>query len=318
MQPISLSAQSGLSMVSGLVLGALASLASASPVAPASAEPVTVSVTPSFVPNVFGNTHTSTTGPNGQATPVPIVGGPECWFCPDRKEVNGTQGGWALLGIDAPGIYQPASFELLEPIPVITVALNGDPTYAPSETTDEPATKVKRNGVPTTTRYVRDPRFIKLQENAKRITGWNDGDGHAMKLKLTTKVAGITIPDHYLLVAGHIQFVYDEPDERFAEDCSLIAVDQKVTIKWNAYCYDITAPRGQYITFLERVNSAKTWYLEPDSVYEYLGTIGKEVTDAEIKQKGRALAEQMNKKSYNIITNNCRVFVMGLYNQIKS
>ena len=41
--------------------------------------PTPVSVTPSFVSDVVENTHTSTIGQDGHATPIPIVGGPKCW-----------------------------------------------------------------------------------------------------------------------------------------------------------------------------------------------------------------------------------------------
>ncbi|KAJ6032584.1 hypothetical protein N7540_003316 [Penicillium herquei] len=108
-------------------------------------DPVAVSVTPSYVSNVFENTHTATIGPNGHATPLPIVGGPECWFCPEGNHGNTTDGAWALLDIDSPGKYQPTSIDgFTEVFPVITVSSNGDPSYAPSQTTKEAATKVKR------------------------------------------------------------------------------------------------------------------------------------------------------------------------------
>lgn len=61
---------------------AKATLASSTPISPElydSTEPVSVSVTPSYVSNVPANTHTPTVGPDNKPTLVPIVGGAECW-----------------------------------------------------------------------------------------------------------------------------------------------------------------------------------------------------------------------------------------------
>lgn len=70
----------------------------------------------------------------------------------------------ALLGIEGPGTHQPSS-GFLEPIPVISVSSSGYPTYAPSYTADERATKVRRDDLPTTITNIRTIKYEILDEN---------------------------------------------------------------------------------------------------------------------------------------------------------
>ncbi|KAL4915968.1 hypothetical protein BDW62DRAFT_111892 [Aspergillus aurantiobrunneus] len=180
MSPISYSGHSGLH----LAFLTLISAVSASPVpgSPASASPTPVSVTPYFVQNAPGNTHTSTIGPNGYATPVPVVGGPECWFCPREHEYEA--GAWALLGITEPGTYQPSSVseDFDQPFPVVNVSSNGDPIYGPSRTTtDISATKAKRDPpIPTKTEDTMSPNFKLLRDHMPSTRKVKDNERYAM------------------------------------------------------------------------------------------------------------------------------------------
>ncbi|KAJ5899651.1 hypothetical protein N7495_004395 [Penicillium taxi] len=152
-----------------------------------------VSVTPLFLANFPENTHTSTIGRNGEATPVPVLGGSECWFCPDNESGN-TIGGWALLGINGPGKFQPTiPTNFIDPIPVITVSANGDPTYTPSSETHDLATEVKRELPNPEVKYdvVKDLRYQKLEKayNKYRSSNpklkewdWKDGGSYAVRV----------------------------------------------------------------------------------------------------------------------------------------
>ena len=169
MWPTSIPAKNGLALASLLLTTGISAAAVPS-------GPISVSVTPSFVADVAENTHLSTTGADGEAALVPIVGGPECWFCPQEEENNQTAGGWALLGINGAGTYLPSAVaEFSEPIPVITVAVNGDPTYVPSKTTGQSATEVKRATTPT----VSDSKYQIL----KKALGKEPTVGKAYALK---------------------------------------------------------------------------------------------------------------------------------------
>ncbi|GKZ66690.1 hypothetical protein AnigIFM50267_000558 [Aspergillus niger] len=293
----SIPAQTGIAWITLL----LASGTSAAAVPISQAEQV--SVTPSFVADLAANTHISTTAADGKEISVPVVGGPECWFCPEDDQ-NKTTGGWALLGITGAGTYRPTAVsEFSESVPIITVSEDGDPTYVPSETASDAPTEVKRASTPTMTHET-----YKVLEEALKATPVV-GDGYALKLKsVLTKILGYNWPDHYLLVTG---YVTKELGETGSYD-----------LKFEANCFDIArrGEDGKEIYFNKRCGDASTdWYKrEKPSEYEVLGKIKKGVTKEKIDEYGEEIAKEMNKKGYNTYTNNCRDFVKKLYAKIKA
>ena len=93
-------------------------------------------ITVSIVQFADKDGHTSTIGVDGQSTPVPIIKA-HCFFCPPD---SGT--GFAFFGI-GPGIWPPGPPPLpgFGPIPALTIAPNGDPTYTqPAKETTKPLT----------------------------------------------------------------------------------------------------------------------------------------------------------------------------------
>ncbi|KAL3264703.1 hypothetical protein ABHI18_000539 [Aspergillus niger] len=293
----SIPAQTGIAWITLL----LASGTSAAAVPISQAEQV--SVTPSFVADLAANTHISTTAADGKGISVPVVGGPECWFCPEDDQ-NKTTGGWALLGITGAGTYRPTAVsEFSESVPIITVSEDGDPTYVPSKTASDAPTEVKRASTPTMTHET-----YKVLEEALKTTPVV-GDGYALKLKsVLTKILGYNWPDHYLLVTG---YVTKELGETGSYD-----------LKFEANCFDIArrGEDGKEIYFNKRCGDASTdWYKrEKPSEYEVLGKIKKGVTKEKIDEYGEEIAKEMNKKGYNTYTNNCRDFVKKLYAKIKA
>ncbi|GKZ90870.1 hypothetical protein AnigIFM59636_002903 [Aspergillus niger] len=293
----SIPAQTGIAWITLL----LASGTSAAAVPISQAEQV--SVTPSFVADLAANTHISTTAADGKEISVPVVGGPECWFCPEDDQ-NKTTGGWALLGITGAGTYRPTAIsEFSESVPIITVSEDGDPTYVPSKTASDAPTEVKRASTPTMTHET----YKVLEETLK--TTPVVGDGYALKLKsVLTKILGYNWPDHYLLVTG---YVTKELGETGSYD-----------LKFEANCFDIArrGEDGKEIYFNKRCGDASTdWYKrEKPSEYEVLGKIKKGVTKEKIDEYGEEIAKEMNKKGYNTYTNNCRDFVKKLYAKIKA
>ncbi|PYI04459.1 hypothetical protein BO78DRAFT_320471 [Aspergillus sclerotiicarbonarius CBS 121057] len=293
MWPKSISAQSGFALASLLLTTGVSAAAVPS-------GPVSVSVTPSFVADVAENTHISTTGADGEATPVPVVGGPDCW-----DENNQTTGGWALLGINSAGTYLPSAVsEFSETIPVITVSSNGDPTYSPSKTTGDTATEVKRASTPT----VSDTKYHILEEALGKKTP-KVGEGYALKLKVVRDtVLGVDIPDHYLLVTGYVK-------QELGETGS-------IELTFDGYCFDIgrRGTNGDEIYFNDRcgTTSATSWYSRENAKYEILGEIKSGLTATRINNLGKEVAKEMNKKKYNTLTNNCRDFVLKLYKEIKA
>ncbi|KAL7660442.1 hypothetical protein ACMYSQ_003320 [Aspergillus niger] len=293
----SIPAQTGIAWITLL----LASGTSAAAVPISQAEQV--SVTPSFVADLAANTHISTTSADGKEISVPVVGGPECWFCPEDDQ-NKTTGGWALLGITDAGTYRPTAIsEFSESVPIITVSEDGDPTYVPSKTASDAPTEVKRASTPTMTHET-----YKVLEEALKTTPVV-GDGYALKLKsVLTKILGYNWPDHYLLVTG---YVTKELGETGSYD-----------LKFEANCFDIArrGEDGKEIYFNKRCGEASTdWYKrEKPSEYEVLGKIKKGVTKEKIDEYGEEIAKEMNKKGYNTYTNNCRDFVKKLYAKIKA
>ncbi|GKZ49689.1 hypothetical protein AbraIFM66951_002260 [Aspergillus brasiliensis] len=292
----SIPTQNGIAWVSLL----LASGASAAAV-PIQAEQV--SVTPSFVADLAANTHISIPGTAGKEISVPVVGGPECWFCPEDDQ-NKTAGGWTLLGITGAGTYLPTAVsEFSESIPVITVSEDGDPTYVPSKTTGDTPTEVKRAATPTMTHET-----YKVLEEALGKTPV-EGEGYALKLKSVYKdLIVYKWPDHYLMVTG---YVTKELGETGSWD-----------LKYEANCFDIgrRGEDGKEIYFNKRCGPASTeWYKrDKPSEYKVLGKIQKGLTKTKIDEYGDAIAKQMNKKGYDTATNNCRDFVMKLYAKIKA
>ncbi|PWY81707.1 hypothetical protein BO94DRAFT_148256 [Aspergillus sclerotioniger CBS 115572] len=295
----SISAKNGFALVSLLLTTRISAAAVPS-------GPVSVSVTPSYVADVAENTHISTIGADGETALVPVVGGPECYFCPQEEENNQTIGGWALLGISGAGTYLPSAVsEFTEPIPVITVSTNGDPTYVPSKTTRQPATEVKRAETPT----VSDAKYRILEAALGKRP--EVGKAYALKQKnVLTTVLGVDVPSHYLLVAGTVKQTYE----------SLMG---SYELTFDGYCYDIrrTGSKDQYITFNNRCGTAAatSWYQKEDEAkFELLGEIKASLTPTDINNIGKEVSKEMEKKNYGTFTNNCRHFVMKLYAKIKA
>ncbi|KAI9759243.1 MAG: hypothetical protein M4579_002452, partial [Chaenotheca gracillima] len=71
--------------------------------------------------------HTVTTGKDGKPTPVPIIGGSHCWFCPPGLHFY-LFGGLLPDNIYPPGPPPPG---WKNPIPGLTIDPNGNPIYPP-------------------------------------------------------------------------------------------------------------------------------------------------------------------------------------------
>ncbi|KAB8205365.1 hypothetical protein BDV34DRAFT_225519 [Aspergillus parasiticus] len=89
-----------------------------------------------------------------------------------------------------------------------------------------------------------------------------------------------------------------------------------IILKFDSACYDIQLEHGKKIVFTDR--SDATWYSWDKANYEVLGHIKSGLTYVEIERDGREVAAEMNKKGYNLVTNNCRHFVMRLWKKIKA
>ncbi|OOF96899.1 hypothetical protein ASPCADRAFT_145718 [Aspergillus carbonarius ITEM 5010] len=269
----------------------LASGVSAAAIPQSLVDPVSVSVL-----DIPTNTEISTTGAGDQPTFVPVVDIPNCRSCRDDDEDEQTTGGWALPGTSGSKIGQPiAASEALQSIPVITVSSIEDSNDAPSKTTRQPATQVKRAATATKT----DDKYKKLHSALGKTP--EVGKGYAIKIRSErNEVSGKSYPDHYLIAVGYVT-------ER--------TEGNTVILKFDSGCYDMQL-EDKTIKFTDR--SDATWYSWTKAQYEVLGKIKSGLTYEDIERDGTAIATEMNKKGYNLLTNNCRDFVMKLYKKIKA
>ncbi|PYH68673.1 uncharacterized protein BO88DRAFT_426167 [Aspergillus vadensis CBS 113365] len=268
--------------------------------------------TPSFVADVPTNTHVPTTGADGSLTSDPNVG-VTCRTC----NKDGTpESIWEIISAPpdttpSPHSYQPSTSvdeasSLTERSNVegndITSELREEDTLsgpsdddvAPSKTTRQPSTEVKRAA-----KVTGDAKYKKLKEALGKTP--EVGQGYAIKIRSErARVAGKKVPDHYLLAAGYV-------------------TEQKeggVTyLKFSSGCWDIQL-EGKKIVFTDR--GASSWYDWSETKMEVLGKIRSGVDNTEIERYGEQIAAKMNKKGYNTLFNNCRDFVLKLYAEIKA
>ncbi|RAL16976.1 uncharacterized protein BO97DRAFT_420360 [Aspergillus homomorphus CBS 101889] len=272
---------------------ALASLLLTSGVSAAAipSSPDSVSVVPSFADDIPTNTQISTFGADGKPTSVPIADVSNCPSCRDDDEDEQTPGEWALGVRDF-----ETDPESLESIPVITIPSSGsDLSDAPSKTTRQPATQAKR--APAATKS--DDRYKKLKEALGKTP--EVGQGYAIKIRSErNEVSGKSYPDHYLIVVGYV---------------TQRTEGNTVILKFDSGCYDIRL-QGKQIVFTDR--SGQAWYDYEKAKFEVLGKIKSGLTYETIERDGKAIAAEMNKKGYSLLTKNCRDFVLKMYKKIKA
>ncbi|PYH30392.1 uncharacterized protein BO87DRAFT_342748 [Aspergillus neoniger CBS 115656] len=288
--------------------------------------------TPSFVANVPTNTHVPTTGADGSLTSDPNVG-VTCRTCHEDGtpksiwEIIASQPNAAPRSVDrdpflterdddaesitGPHGYQPStsvdeasSLTERDNIDANEITsefkeedtLSGptDDEVAPSKTTRQPTTEVKRAA-----KVTEDAKYKKLKEALGKTP--EVGQGYAIKIRSErARVAGKKVPDHYLIAAGYV-------------------TEQKeggVTyLRFSSGCWDIQL-EGKKIVFTDR--GASSWYDWSETKMEVLGKIRSGVDNTEIERYGEQIAAKMNKKGYNTLFNNCRDFVLKLYAEIKA
>ncbi|RAL17645.1 uncharacterized protein BO97DRAFT_410050 [Aspergillus homomorphus CBS 101889] len=275
-----------------------------------------VSVSASAVAGAALNTHTAVQGANGQPTSVPIVGGSDCYFCPDGKEEQG----WALFGLESAGIYEdilaPEGF--VTSLPVITVSVAGDPSYdddEPTRTTEDDASLARRS-VPTTTAYVDSNKFKILNKYAKQ-SHWTNGQGWAL-LAAWPASGVVPVSEHYQLIAGYVSVATKSRQEKDKKG-KVTKVVETVTRDYAGYVYDIRAQQVgnvQKIVFIERGDSRETWDNGVKGLsFSSKGAIRAGLTHEIIAARGKTLADTMG--NYNYLTNNCNTFANRLYNDLK-
>ncbi|KAL4919522.1 hypothetical protein BDW62DRAFT_199841 [Aspergillus aurantiobrunneus] len=283
------------------------------------AQPTDVSVTPSFVSNVFQNTHTSTVGSNGQATPVPIVGGPECWFCPKEDEHHA--GSWALLGLDKPGTYQPSSVsaQFDQPLPVINVTADGDPVYgAPTRTIHETATKARRAGAVPTETMVRTDEYFDLLRQYMPHTEEDlpNGARFAMTAKTWNRRFGIKIPRHYNLFTGSIIDNADHEDVKCNGE--LVKVIEYHDYEWRTTAWDLVRDENNKVDYQGTDKELIFYEDRDDAELKFLGRLRDDATDEVIHETAKGLVNEMNKRGgYDYFLRNCRDFAYLLFKRIR-
>ncbi|PYH98273.1 hypothetical protein BO71DRAFT_395382 [Aspergillus ellipticus CBS 707.79] len=182
----------------------------------------------------------------------------------------------------------------LESVPVITVSSDDNSSDAPSKTTREPATEAKRAATATKS----ESKYAKLEKTLGKTP--EVGQGYAIKIRSErNEASGVKYVDHYLIVVGYV---------------SQTTEGNTVYLKFDSACYDIEV-KDNKIEFKDK--SDKTWY-DFDGKFEVLGKIKSGLTHVEIEDYGNSIATAMDKKGYNLLTNNCRDFVMKLYKKIKA
>ncbi|PWY61749.1 hypothetical protein BO83DRAFT_460568 [Aspergillus eucalypticola CBS 122712] len=264
--------------------------------------------TPSFVAGVPTNTHVPTTGADGSLTSDPNVG-VTCRTC--HKD-GSPKSIWEIIASQpnaaprSPSISVDEASSLTERSNVDanditsefreedTLSGNSDDDVAPSKTTRQPTTEVKRAA-----KVTGDAKYKKLKEALGKTP--EVGQGYAIKIRSErARVAGKKVPDHYLIAAGYV-------------------TEQKeggVTyLRFSSGCWDIQL-EGKKIVFTDR--GASSWYDWSETKMEVLGKIRSGVDNTEIERYGEQIAAKMNKKGYNTLFNNCRDFVLKLYAEIKA
>ncbi|RAK88646.1 hypothetical protein BO79DRAFT_147999 [Aspergillus costaricaensis CBS 115574] len=264
--------------------------------------------TPSFVANVPTNTHVPTTGADGSLTSDPNVG-VTCRTCHE----NGTPKSiWEIIASQPNAAPRSPSTSVDEASSLTerddidaneitsefkeedTLSGPSDDEVAPSKTTRQPTTEVKRAA-----KVTGDAKYKKLKEALGKTP--EVGQGYAIKIRSErARVAGKKVPDHYLIAAGYV-------------------TEQKeggVTyLKFSSGCWDIQL-EDKKIVFTDR--GASSWYDWSETKMEVLGKIRSGVDNTEIERYGEQIAAKMNKKGYNTLFRNCRDFVLKLYAEIKA
>ncbi|GLB11864.1 hypothetical protein AtubIFM57258_008736 [Aspergillus tubingensis] len=175
-----------------------------------------------------------------------------------------------------------------------TLSGPSDDEVAPSKTTRQPTTEVKRAA-----KVTGDAKYKKLKEALGKTPVV--GQGYAIKIRSErARVAGKKVPDHYLIAAGYVT-EHKEGGVTY--------------LKFSSGCWDIQL-EGKKIVFTDR--GASSWYDWSETKMEVLGKIRSGVDNTEIERYGEQIAAKMNKKGYNTLFNNCRDFVLKLYAEIKA
>ncbi|OJZ82721.1 hypothetical protein ASPFODRAFT_36263 [Aspergillus luchuensis CBS 106.47] len=175
-----------------------------------------------------------------------------------------------------------------------TLSGPSDDDVAPSKTTRQPSTEVKRAA-----KVTGDAKYKKLKEALGKTP--EVGQGYAIKIRSErARIAGKKAPDHYLIAAGYVT-------ERKEGGVTYL--------KFESGCWDIQLD-GKKIVFTDR--GASSWYEWSETKMEVLGKIRSGVDNTEVERYGEQIAAKMNKKGYNTLFNNCRDFVLKLYAEIKA
>ncbi|RAH61494.1 hypothetical protein BO85DRAFT_362772 [Aspergillus piperis CBS 112811] len=265
--------------------------------------------TPSFVAGVPINTHVPTTGADGSLTSDPEVG----VTCPTCDKDGNPKSIWEIIASGQPNAAprspstsgdEASSLTERDDIDAndITSELREEDTLsgasdddvAPSKTTRQPSTEVKRAA-----KVTGDAKYKKLKEALGKTP--EVGQGYAIKIRSErARVAGKKVPDHYLIAAGYVT-EHKEGSVTY--------------LKFSSGCWDIQLD-GKKIVFTDR--GASSWYDWSETKMEVLGKIRSGVDNTEIERYGEQIAAKMNKKGYNTLFNNCRDFVLKLYAEIKA
>ncbi|PYI00040.1 hypothetical protein BO71DRAFT_393684 [Aspergillus ellipticus CBS 707.79] len=273
-----------------------------------------VTVSASAVNGIATNTHIEISAGNTKPTSIPVVGGPDCWFCPSDQEEETS---WALLDLFLPGVWEagttPSGFN--SSLPEITVDLNGDPKYAATPTTTEPETPAKRAATPTKTVYVDSKKFKTLNEHAKQ-SKWTNGQGWAIEAAWPPSGA-IPVSEHYQLIAGYVSVTSKSKEEKDKHG-KVTKVLETITRDYKGYVYDIRAQQVgnvKKIKFIDRGDSKDTWDNDKKHLtFTNMGSIRQGLTHEIVAARGTTLADTMGPYSYT--TNNCGTFANRLYSDI--
>ncbi|GAA92764.1 similar to An03g03680 [Aspergillus luchuensis] len=261
--------------------------------------------TPSFVAGVPINTHVPTTGADESLTSDPEVG----VTCPTCDKDGNPKSIWEIIASGQPNaaprsVDEDPSLTERDDIDANDInsdlqeedTLSGpsDDDVAPSKTTRQPSTEVKRAA-----KVTGDAKYKKLKEALGKTP--EVGQGYAIKIRSErARIAGKKAPDHYLIAAGYVT-------ERKEGGVTYL--------KFESGCWDIQLD-GKKIVFTDR--GASSWYEWSETKMEVLGKIRSGVDNTEVERYGEQIAAKMNKKGYNTLFNNCRDFVLKLYAEIKA
>ncbi|KAJ5884750.1 hypothetical protein N7495_009260 [Penicillium taxi] len=143
-------------------------------------------------------------------------------------------------------------------------------------------------------------KYKKSNKNSNILFEWLKMSGYALKI-----------------TAGRTRFLISEDWETDENTCELTHVLIQVHLDFLATIYDVKAD-GRHIYFVDRGDSGLNWADWENDKYTFLGEISERATEPMIQSAGKIIAANMNKKGYNILTNNCRDFVNKLYTVIKT